>query len=94
MDIRAGVQFKTFCKRVLFEAKRKLEIYHESDGTWELEAKGSPGNIEALEDLIFGDVDMTESQVILAVHVGRDGDGLVLVCLVIDFRSLDVVILI
>jgi len=57
---------------LVVDRRFKVEIYGSEDRKWKLLRKGSPGNLQELEDLIFSEDDLNKSPVMLAVKVVTD----------------------
>jgi len=62
-------QFQEICRELLLEKKWNVEVYSNESGKWELWKSASPGNLVQLEDILFNEDAMVESQVMLAVNL-------------------------
>lgn len=66
---------KAFLRDALTSKQKRIEIWSSGKRTsttdWECTAQASPGNLQAVEDLLFShDVDMTTAPVIMSVRIG------------------------
>jgi DNA mismatch repair ATPase MutS len=60
-------------RTALLTQRRRVKIYAQSGGSWSLDRRGSPGNLQAFEEecLHEGDLTAETSPVIVAVRLGR-----------------------
>lgn len=67
--------FENFAREVLLVKHYCIEIYSSKGGSkndWALQCQASPGNLTQVEDLIFGNTDITNSVGILAFKIGQE----------------------
>jgi DNA mismatch repair protein MSH2 len=73
VTINRGYQLETILRVLLQEKRYRVEIYSVGDDRkWYLKKKGSPGNLSELEDILYANADMQESNILLAVRIGYD----------------------
>ncbi|XP_034934485.1 DNA mismatch repair protein Msh2 [Chelonus insularis] len=88
-------QFEAFLKELLLVKKYRAEVYVQTgvgkNKTWNLQYKGSPGNLSQFEDILFGTDDnnptATISGTTMAVVMGMDGKSKVVGLSCIDSIS-------
>ncbi|CAB4489452.1 uncharacterized protein OCT59_011139 [Rhizophagus irregularis] len=65
----------TFLRDALLNKQLKIEIWAQgSKGLWKLVKNASPGNIQAFEDHLFSNVEISASPIVLSVKLGIRGD--------------------
>lgn len=65
----AGQMFETIVRELLCKRGYKVEVLANERGAWAAVRRGSPGNIQDFEDMLFEHADMSDSPVIMAVRV-------------------------
>jgi len=62
---------------LLVHRQYRVEIFSSSgsSGNWQVKLKGSPGNLQDFEEMLFHSTDMDSSPVVLAVKVGTTPSG-------------------
>ncbi|KAF0754140.1 Uncharacterized protein FWK35_00019612, partial [Aphis craccivora] len=64
--------FEAYIKQLLLVNHYKVEIFVNKSGKWALDYKGSPGNLSQFEDLLFGNVEQIEANVVIALKLSPD----------------------
>ncbi|XP_075226942.1 DNA mismatch repair protein spel1 [Lycorma delicatula] len=69
-------QFESFIRDLLLVKRYRVEIYvnkgTKTNQSWVLEYKGSPGNLNQFEDLLFTNADQVEGCAVIGIKLGGD----------------------
>ncbi|KAI8335610.1 muts domain V-domain-containing protein [Blakeslea trispora] len=65
---------ETFMRDVLLNKQLKIEIWKQQRLEWQLQRKASPGNLQAVEDILFANKQLTSAPVVMAVKYSVSGD--------------------
>ncbi|XP_048577460.1 DNA mismatch repair protein Msh2 isoform X2 [Nematostella vectensis] len=72
--VLSKMNFESTCRDLLLIRQYRIEMYRSKGGknssAWELVAKGSPGNLQQFEDILFGNSEMSASAVVMAIKLG------------------------
>ena len=69
------LNFEKFIRELLLVRQYRVELYAKQFSKWQLSGKASPGNLQFFEDDLFGNSEMSDSQIVLSLKIGTDGDG-------------------
>ncbi|XP_025412665.1 DNA mismatch repair protein Msh2 [Sipha flava] len=61
--------FEAYIRQLLLINHYKVEVFVNKGGKWALDFKGSPGNLLQFEDLLFGNVDQIEANIVIALKL-------------------------
>ncbi|KAL5240610.1 hypothetical protein ACI65C_008020 [Semiaphis heraclei] len=64
--------FEAYIKQLLLINHYRVEIFVNKGGKWALDYKGSPGNLSQFEDLLFGNVEQIEANIVIALKLSPD----------------------
>lgn len=67
--------FEILLRELLLVKNNRVEVYTARQGTndWEIEFKGSPGNLVQFENLLFNNAEMVITSSLIAVNVKQNG---------------------
>ncbi|VVC24381.1 Hypothetical protein CINCED_3A020689 [Cinara cedri] len=64
--------FEAYIKQLLLVNHYRVEIFVNKGGKWALDFKGSPGNLSQFEDLLFGNIEQIEANIVIALKLSSD----------------------
>jgi DNA mismatch repair protein MSH2 len=76
VTIRDGIEFESVIDTLLRKKQYRVEVYASKPGRatgWECVKRGSPGNLQDFEDVLFVNNEMRETTIIMSVKLGSEG---------------------
>lgn len=81
--------FDSFIRDLLLVKSYRVEVYvspSKSSNDWSIEFKGSPGNLQQFEDILFSNIDLIQSNELLSLQLEVVGQKMV--SLIFGFLSI------